>query len=279
MIPLVLFGVVLLLVWLAGSSLSAAKNLKVHLPPDPLCEPVQFKSDSGSLIHGSFIQGQSGKGAVILMHGIRGSRAAMAGHAQFLAKQGFSVLLFDFQAHGESLGSQITFGLLESLDAAAALKFFKSRVPGEKIGVLGSSLGGAAVALCKPPLEIDACVLEMVYSEIKTAIANRLAIRLGNWARILTPLLSVQLRPRLGVSCDAFRPVDTIKNLRCPKLIIGGSEDRHTTEAETRALFNAASEPKELWIIPGAYHQDLRSYVGDSYEIRIGEFFRKYLSR
>lgn len=268
-----------ILIWLAGSYISSPCNQRVEIPSDLGCEPVQFRSESGSFIRGSFIQGQAGKGAIILMHGIRGSRGAMAEHARFLSKAGFSVLLFDFQCHGESPGKRMTFGLLESKDAQAAVRFVRERLPNEKIGVLGCSLGGAAVVLSDPPLDVQASVIEAVYSEIKMAVSNRLAIRLGEWARIFTPLLTLQLHPRLGYAAGAFCPVNTIKQMRCPKLIIGGSKDRHTTEAETKALFAAAVEPKELWIVGGAAHQDLHRYVKEEYEGRVAKFFQDHLAR
>ena len=46
-----------------------------------------------------------------------------------LHQKGFSVLLFDFQSHGESPGRGIMFGWLEALDAAAAVAFVRTRLP------------------------------------------------------------------------------------------------------------------------------------------------------
>ena len=43
-------------------------------------------------------------GAVVLMHGVKGNRLAMLRRARLLHAEGFGVLLFDFQAHGESAG-------------------------------------------------------------------------------------------------------------------------------------------------------------------------------
>ena len=54
------------------------------------------------------------------------------------------VLLFDFQAHGESTGEHITFGYLER-DAQAAIDFLR-RAPDEKVGVLASPW--AVLLLC-----------------------------------------------------------------------------------------------------------------------------------
>jgi pimeloyl-ACP methyl ester carboxylesterase len=268
----------LAVVWLAGSYISAPHNRTVTLPSDLSCEPVGFKNDSAPSIQGSLIRGEPGKGAIILMHGFRGSRTAMAEHARFLSREGFSVLFFDFRCHGESPGRQMTFGLTESKDAQAAVRFVRQHLPNERIGVLGCSLGGAAIVLSEPPLDVQACVLEMVYSEIKMAVSNRIALRLGNWGRIFSPLLTCQLYPRLGYAAERFRPVHSIKNVRCPKLIIGGSRDRHTCESETHALYGAANEPKELWIVDGAAHEDLHSFAKNIYEDRIIHFFKKHIS-
>src|SRR5262245_35726245 len=111
-------------------------------PTDLQSENVTFESASGSRLSGWFIRGQPRIGSVLLMHGIRANRLAMLDRARLLHQHGFSVLLFDFQSHGESQGRSITFGYLESLDAQAAFEYLRGRTPGERIGIIGVSLGG-----------------------------------------------------------------------------------------------------------------------------------------
>jgi fermentation-respiration switch protein FrsA (DUF1100 family) len=209
------------------------------------------------------------------MHGVRGNRGDMAEHATFLRAHGYSVLLFDFQAHGESSGEKITSGYLESRDAAAAVAFARAKAPNEKIAILGSSLGGAAALLADPPLDVDAMILEMVYPDIQRAVKNRIAIVLGNWARVFSPLLTWQLKPRIGADADWFSPIERITKLRCTKLIIAGANDRHTTLEDSRALFAAAAEPKELWIMDNAAHENLYAVSRREYEQRILSFLEK----
>ncbi len=211
------------------------------------------------------------------MHGVRANRLSMLDRARFLSHAGYSVLLFDFQAHGESTGQHITFGYLEGRDAQAAVSFLRANAPGEKIGVIGVSMGGAAALLASPPLNVDAIILEMVYPTIDQAISNRLTRWLGGWASSLTPLLSGQLKPRLGIGPDALRPIDHLGTLRAPKLLIAGADDRHTTLAESRQMFEAAGEPKELWVVSGARHVDLYPLNKTEYEQRVLSFFGKYL--
>jgi fermentation-respiration switch protein FrsA (DUF1100 family) len=266
-------------VWIAGTVLTARVNQPVGDPPaDLAARPVQFQSRSGAVIHGWFIPGQKGAGAIILMHGVRANRLSMLGRARFLARAGFSILLFDFQAHGESTGEHITFGYLESRDAQAAVEFLHTTAPGERIGVIGVSMGGAATVLASPPLDVNAIVLEMVYPSINQAVSNRLTMRLGSWAGMLTPLLTAQLKLRLGFSADELNPVDKVGGVSAPKLFIVGAEDQHTTLSESEQLFAAAAEPRELWIVERAKHVDLYAVQKEEYERRVLSFFKGRLT-
>lgn len=247
-----------------------------HLPHLPV-EAVRIPSESGSTLAAWYIPGGRPRGVIVLMHQSLGSRLSMVGRADFLWRAGYSVLLFDFQAHGESPGDHRTFGFLESRDARAAVAFAKRRAPGAPVGVIGRSLGGAAAVLGKTPLGVQAVVLEAVYPTIQEAVANRIRIRLGPLARVLTPVLVVQLRPRLGIPPQELRPIDHVQNIGAPVLMAAGTADRHTRLAESWRLFQAARAPKELWPVEGAGHVDFHRYAPQAYEERILRFFRKHL--
>lgn len=204
----------------------------------------------------------------------------MLGHARFLRRAGYSVLLIDLPAHGESSGASISFGARESEGARAGLAYLRRAVPGEPVGALGVSLGGASLLLgagAPAANSADAVVLEAVYPTISEAVADRLRIRLGAVGPLLAPLLTVQLRPRLGLGAEALRPIDRIGALGVPVLVIAGEADLHTTLEESRRLFSAAPEPKALWIVPRAAHGDLLAAGGAEYQRRVLMFFRRYL--
>ena len=265
-------------VWIIGTLLTSSVNQPIGESPSEIsANAVQFQSSSGATIHGWLLQGKENAGAIILMHGVQANRLAMLDRARFFSRKGFSVLLFDFQAHGESIGANITFGYLESRDAQAAVDYVHSLLPEEKIGVIGVSMGGAAFLLAKPKLNVNAVMLEMVYPTIEQAVSNRITLRLGNWSTIFSPLLTWQLKPRLGIDVKDLRPIDNVSTINIPKLFIVGEKDELTTLKESNALFAAADEPKELWIIPNANHVDSYSLVKDEYEQRVSTFFEQYL--
>ena len=197
--------------------------------------------------------------------------------AGFLFEAGYAVLMFDFQAHGESLGSHITFGYLESRDAQAAVAFAKSRFPGKSVGVIGLSLGAAAAALAEPALDVQALVLEMMYPTVVEATKDRIAMRLGAPGRLLSPLLTAQLKWRIGCTMDDLRPIDRVEKMTAPKLFIAGAEDRDTPLAEAKEIFARAAEPKTFVPFEGARHEDLLKLAPERYQRVILEFLETHL--
>jgi fermentation-respiration switch protein FrsA (DUF1100 family) len=278
---LALFGSVLAV----GLFLSLPVQTRVGPPPPALeAETVSVPSKSGATLSGWFSHGQPGGGLVILMHGVRANRWQMAQRALVLHRHGFGVLLFDFQAHGESVGRRITFGHLEARDAAAALDYARRREPGERIGVIGVSLGGAAALLAQSPLDVQALVLESVYPDIVSALADRLRTRLPGMlgmmtVPILVPTFKLIMPPILGVRIDDLRPIDRIGSVTAPLFMAAGTADTYTPMAESRALFLRAPQPKEFWAVEGAGHVDLEQFGPDAYWRHLLPFLASYLKK
>lgn len=281
----ILFGFMAILLaaigmYAVGWALSRPVQTTIGGAPRGLeAEDVAFSSQSGSTIHGWLSQASGRRGTILLLPGVRANRLSMVRRAEFLRQAGYSTLLIDFQGTGESKGEAITFGWRERFDVLAAVNYVRARSPGQRVGVVGISLGGAATLLGTPPLELDGAVLEAVYPSIDRAVVNRLAIRMGPLASFAAPLLLLQMRPRIGVSASELRPVEHIGKLRCPVLIVAGTLDRHTTIEDTQILFAAASQPKDLWLIPGAAHVDYLEFAGEDYRRRISKFFEQALGR
>jgi len=229
------------------------------------------------MIHGWLCRGAAHQGAVLLLHGVRADRRDMISRAEFLRRAGYSVLLIDFQAHGESRGKRITFGYLESRDVSAALDFMNARLPGERIGVIGVSLGAAAFVLADPRPEVSAAVLESMYPTIDQALSDRLRIYLGPFGPLLAPVLKIQLKPRLGITADQLRPIDRITRVGASVFIVSGTDDERTTAQETQTIFDAALPPKQIWFVPGAAHVNLHDFARKEYERRVLDYFVTYL--
>ncbi len=254
-----------------------ARGTTGEAPKELKAKSVTLQTFPNESVSGWFIGGRPKYGAVLLLHGVRSNRHQMLSRAKFLNREGYSVLLIDLPAHGESAGHRITFGLREAEGVKAALSYMTQQLPNEKIVVIGVSLGAASFVLANAHPAPSAVVLESMYPTITEAIVNRLKLHIGQIGGYFAPLLLWQLPLRMGISPEQLRPIAAIPSLHTPVLIVSGSEDQHTTLSETMRIFQTANEPKELWAVEGAAHVDLYNFNPMAYESRISTFLAKHI--
>lgn len=277
-LSVIVLAVSLSVIYAVGSLLAAPNLVDIgDMPNDLNGESVEFVSETGSPLSGWLIKGKREFGGILLMHGVRSNRKQMVDRAIFLNKIGYTILLFDFQAHGESPGDHITFGYIESKDAEAAFTFLQQRLVIKSIGVIGVSLGGASAVLGDVSHRASALVLEAVYPTLRDAVQNRMSIRMGKLGVYLSPLLLWQLEPRLGFAPEQLSPIDALSEITTPVLIIAGTADKHTTLSESKRMFKAIQGEREFWAVKGAGHQDFLKYSPDQYKNKVKQFFDRYL--
>ena len=240
--------------WMAGSAMVAGEGSAVPAAAHP-ARDLRLRGGDGLSLAATYWPGcRPDSPAVLLLHGVRSSRASTAATAAWLAERGYAALTIDFRGHGQSDMAARSFGLEEAEDARAAFDWLKRRQSGAPVAVIGNSLGGAAALLGEAgPLPADALILQAVYPDLRGAVRNRIAARLtAGPAFLLEPLLTLQSKPRFGVWPTRLSPREAVKRYPGPVFVIGGAEDRYTPPPETRAIFAAAPGPKRLWLVPGA---------------------------
>jgi len=263
--------------WMIAGSLVAPLRIAVGAPPEDLpATAISLESDSGENIVGWHIPADEQCGVIVLAHPYRGSRLDMLNRARLLHRHGYSIVMVDLQAHGESPGERVTIGHLERHDVVSAVNYAKQHHPGEPLGIVGFSMGGAATLLSKVT-GIDGLVLEAAYPTIRLAILNRVKAKVGRAAFLPAQMLLLQFAPRMGVSHTEMRPIDHLPHVDCPVFIMAGTADPHTTVADTESMFAAAAEPKRLWMVEGAGHEDLYDFAPDEYESRLLRFLDEFL--
>lgn len=265
--------------WMVAGLLIAPVPGAITPPTTDLpIEPIELKSTSGSILSGWKINASEPKGVILLFHGIRGNRLSMLSRADMLYKHNYSTVLIDFQAHGESTGEHITIGHLEKQDVRATLAYAKKSFPDAPIGIIGTSMGGAAAILASP-LDVDALVIESVYSNIRNAVHNRVKMRLGVLSWLPAELLLAQLQPRLGIKIEDLNPIGSIEKVQCPIFVISGRNDQHTTLEEAQRIYSAASAPKQLWLVDDVAHDNIYQFAPEEYTQKVIGFFEEHLSK
>lgn len=106
---LVLFAVVS--VMFVGWMLARPVQTRISNGPAELnVQAVTFLSDSGANVAAWWCPLPDSRGTILLLPGVRANRLSMVDRARFLRRAGYSTLLIDFQATGETRGDRITFG-------------------------------------------------------------------------------------------------------------------------------------------------------------------------
>jgi len=247
-------------------------------------ERFTFKTGDGLELRGWLLPSPSGDKRTILMcHGWGDNKGELLKQTYFLNESGgFNLCYFDFRSHGESEGKVTTVGGLEMRDFDAAVSWLKSAKPDltDRLGVFGLSMGAAVTVASMPNHpELRCAVVESPFSDYRGVI------RRWAWNNFRVPhfpLIDIvlwMLRLRVGdPRIDAFNPVEAAGRIGPrPMLFIGGERDDLMPPEDVRRVFNAAHEPKQLWMVPEAYHAKCREAAGMEYETRVAGFFAKNL--
>lgn len=164
-------------------------------------------------------------------------------------KSGFEVLAVDYRGYGLSSGSPSERDFYGDAHAIVAHCRDKLGWRPERIIVHGRSLGGAAAARIASRFPVAAVILENAFVSAYRVMTHKPVI--------------------LG---DRFETVDDIAEPLCPVLIVYGTEDEVIGAWHGPELFEAAPQPKQLWAVRGAGHNNLLSVAGDDYWPRIRKF-------
>lgn len=260
---------------------TTGKTLQDFPHLEPMAEVVTFTVPQGGNRAGWFIPGES-RATVILLHGFGCGRQGMLEHARILHNAGYSTLLFDFRGRGDSDGDAVTLGYYEQRDALAAIEYLKTRsdVDSSNLGVLGVSMGAsvAIMAAAQAP-EVQAVVADSPFESAERAVEEGFTRVVGLPAFPFAPVTLEIIQWRLGISPRNVVPRENVADISPrPLLIIHGTADTEVSPWNSEVLFDAAGEPKELWLIPDGCHTCGIKDPNGEYSRRIVQFFDRYLN-
>ncbi len=247
-------------------------------------ESISFLSEEGFSLQGWLVRPphpRAKSSAIIICHGVGANKSDFTGLAVSLARRGYFVLLFDFRGHGESSGRRTSLGYHEQKDILAALGVLKTReeIDLHRIGIYGFSMGGStALLVAASSRAFSAVAVDSAFTSLRDQARRtiRSFYHLPSFPFLHLAIFGYELYFQTRI--ENVAPVNVIARISpVPLLIIAGEGDRLIPADNGRKLYEAAKEPKELWIIPGADHGGTLAAAGSEYEKRVGEFFEKNL--
>ncbi|MBU1661719.1 MAG: acetylxylan esterase [Chloroflexi bacterium] len=208
--------------------------------------------------------------AILVFGGLTGSLGDSLPPVIPLIRAGYGVLQIDSRACANP-PAPVTLGGNEIYDAGAALEFLLSRpeVDSERIGAIGFSMGGAtALRAAAANPQIRTVVRDGGFSNLGELLSPAESASIPQLIFQSTVLAIYQYQT--GVDPWAVDPIGDLPAISPrPVLLIFGEHEA----ASGREQFEAAREPKELWIVPGGTHGRNQIVAPEEYERRVFEFF------
>lgn len=206
-------------------------------------EAVTLETSDGLALAAWFRAPESGRPVIIVFNGNAGNRGVRAELGRRLAASGFGVLLTDYRGYGGNPGRPTEEGLAR--DARAAAAFAAERVPPEGLVYFGESLGAAVaveLATKRPPAALI----------LRSPFTSLVAVGQHHFPWVPVGLLLK----------DRYPSDERMGSIRVPTLVIAGDADATVPFAQSRAIYEAAAEPKRLVVIEGADHNDAALVAG-----------------
>jgi fermentation-respiration switch protein FrsA (DUF1100 family) len=207
-------------------------------------EPIRLHTDDGEDLGAWFIDADTRRPVVVVLHGNGSSRTHCLPIGQSLVADGNSVLLVTMPAPGDSTGSLNDFGYGSRYDVLAAIKWIESNHPGRRILVWGQSLGAAAALFAAGEIgtRVSRYILECPYKDIYSAIWNRLQIRLPPVLDRVAYLGLLAVSPVVLPHAGSLSPMEASASIpkSVPVLVLAGSSDRRAPPEDARAIAQRA---------------------------------------
>ncbi|MCU0535901.1 MAG: alpha/beta hydrolase [Hydrococcus sp. Prado102] len=225
-------------------------------------EEVWLAVSTGKL-HAWWIESSKPDAPVLLyFHGNGSNIGDLVNRASRFHDLGLSVLLFDYRGYGKSSGP-FPNEMLVYEDAQAALNYLTQtrKIPPQNILLYGHSLGGAiAIELASKHPNLAGTIVEGAFTSIR-AVAEEVSL--------------YRLFPIDWIVTERFDSISKVRSLHMPILFIHGTIDDVVPAKMSQELYNAASEPKKLLLIPDAGHNDAASLGGEKYLQTLKEFIEQ----
>src|SRR5215471_15062865 len=245
-------------------------------------EDFHVTAPDGALLRGWKVRPRDPNGLwVLVFHGVADNRVGVIGQAEMLLGAGYGVVMMDARAHGESGGAMATYGWLEREDTRAVVDALVVSEQPAHIFALGESMG-AGIALQSAGVDprIEAVVAEAPFASLREASYDYAGLQeypeLGK--TLFAPGAWVMLYrggKLAGFSANGVSAERAVAARGVPVLLICDGADTTLPCRHAQRIYDAASGPKSLWRVPGAFHTGAVGLAPEEFRRRVLDFFAR----
>ncbi len=213
---------------------------------------------NGLTIHGLYWPADIDRPTLLYFHGNAQSVYDWALVREELTPLEVGLLLIDYPGYGKSEGHP-TEDLLY-ISGLASLEWLRieQNIPPNQIVILGKSLGGGVATEVVRHTPVKGLILESTFQSIPSVMRNLIPMVPSN-----TILKS-----------ERYASIEKIPHIHTPILVVHGGRDELIPLEEARSLYKAANNPKSIYIVEEAGHNDVSLFAGSDY----GQHLRQWLN-
>ena len=147
------------------------------------------------------------------------------------------------------------------------------------IFALGESMGaGIALQSAAADPRIEAVVAESSFANLREAAYDYAGLRKYPWLgkTLLSPFAWTLLyrgEKLTGFPLAEISPVKAVASRAFPVLLICDEKDEALPCRHTQMIYDAARGPRQLWVVPGAYHTAALGFHPEEFKRRVLSFF------
>ncbi len=239
-------SLVLIYVLLCGYGCAFTDRLIFPRPPASYRDGprvIKVTSDDGTQLSAVWLPNREARFTLLYTHGNYEDLGQIAPLLDHLRGLGFSVFSYDYRGYGTSGGGTPRERDVVA-DQRAAYRYLVDvlNVPPDRIIAHGRSVGGAPATALAVREPLAGLILESAFVSafrVQTTI----------------PLLPF----------DKYRNLARMPRVRCPVLVIHGTEDTLIPPWHGHKLYEAAGGPRTNYWVAGAGHNDLVAVAGEEY--------------
>ena len=244
-------------------------------------DDVVVTTSDGLKLNGWFVPAEAGAATVMIVHGYKDARSSVLGVADVLHRHGYQVLVASLRGHDINDGELISFGLYEmkDLDAWTTYLLHRAGVPADRIGLFGVSMGGTiGIGFTALHPQISVLIADSAFSSVSDTAATSIRFFTGLPPFPFAPAIIFWMEREIGGSSKDLDATRWIKDVAPrPILLMQGGADTVVSAESGHKLFEAASEPKELWYEPSVGHAQFLKLMPEQFEEHVTRFLDKYL--
>lgn len=244
-------------------------------------EDIYINSYDNLKLHATWFPHRNSKKIVICFHGYTSQGLSdYIGLSDYYMRHGYSMLLIDERAHGQSEGTYIGFGCLDRKDALKWIDWvIKTCGEDSKILLHGTSMGAATVLMTSGlnlPRQVRGIISDCGFTSAKAVFTHVLRSMYHLPAFPMIQIADTINRHKAGYGLDECNAAREVRRATIPILFIHGSADTFVPCQMCETIYKNCAAPKQKLIVEGAAHAE--SYYKDTkaYEKALDEFIGKY---